>query len=86
MIDESSYSPLAVLASDHLIRGVEVIPVMKEILKLHRMSCGIFQRKDLGVEPKIGGWKTPKMDGENKGKAYFLMDDLGVPVFLETPI
>ena len=22
----------------------------------------------LGVEPKIGGWKTPKMDGEN----YFI--------------
>ena len=28
----------------------------------------------------------PKMDGENNGKAYFLMDDLGVPLFLETPI
>ena len=26
------------------------------------------------------------MDGENKGKPYFLMDDLGVPLFLETPI
>ena len=31
------------------------------------------------------GWKsknrgkTPKMDGENNGKPYFLMDDLGVP-------
>ena len=26
------------------------------------------------------------MDGENKGKAYFLMDDLGgFPIFLETP-
>ena len=22
--------------------------------------------------------KTPKMDGENNGKPYFLMDDLGV--------
>ena len=27
------------------------------------------------------------MYGENNGKpAYFLMDDLGVPLFLETPI
>ncbi len=25
------------------------------------------------------------MDGENKGKPYFQMDDLGVPLFLETP-
>ena len=25
------------------------------------------------------------MDGENNGKPYFLMDDLGVPLFLETP-
>ena len=26
------------------------------------------------------------MDGDNNGKPYFLMDDLGVPLFLETPI
>ncbi len=26
------------------------------------------------------------MDGENKGKPYEQMDDLGVPLFLETPI
>ena len=26
------------------------------------------------------------MDGENNGKPYFLMDDLGVPPFQETPI
>ena len=27
------------------------------------------------------------MDGENNGKAYFLMDDLGIfPLFLETHI
>ena len=26
------------------------------------------------------------MDGENNGNPYFLMDDLGVPLFLETPI
>ena len=30
--------------------------------------------------------KTPKMDGENNGKPYEQMDDLGVPLFLETPI
>ena len=40
----------------------------------------------MGVEPKIGVVFTPKMDGENNGKTYFLMDDLGVPLFLETPI
>ena len=33
--------------------------------------------------PKIG---VPKMDGENSGKPDFFMDDLGVPLFLETPI
>ena len=26
------------------------------------------------------------MDGENNGNPYFLMDDLGVPLFSETPI
>ena len=36
--------------------------------------------------PKIGVF-TPKMDGENNGsKPYEQMDDLGVPLFLETPI
>ena len=30
----------------------------------------------LWVFPRIGG-KPPKMDGENNGKPYFLMDDLG---------
>ena len=25
-------------------------------------------------------------DGENNGKPYFLMDDLGAPLFLETPM
>ena len=34
----------------------------------------------MGVEPKIGGF-TPKMDGENNGKPYEQMDDLGVPLF-----
>ena len=36
----------------------------------------------MGVEPKIG---VPKMDGENNGKPYEQMDDLGGnPLFLET--
>ena len=40
----------------------------------------------MGVEPKIVGF-YPKMDGENKGKPYEQMDDLGgFPLFLETPI
>ena len=41
----------------------------------------------MGVEPKIVG-KTPKMDGENKGKPYEQMDDLGgkkTPIFGSTP-
>ena len=44
----------------------------------------------MGVEPKIGGFENPKMDGENNGKSYEQMDDLGgfpvFPLFLETPI
>ena len=40
--------------------------------------------QDVGVEPRIGGG-YPKMDGENKGKPYEQMDDLGgPPLFLET--
>ena len=41
----------------------------------------------MGVEPKIGV-KPPKMDGENDGKPYFLMDDLGGKpiIFGSTPI
>ena len=40
----------------------------------------------MGVEPKIGFF-TPKMDGENKGKPYEQMDDLGgkPPIFGSTP-
>jgi len=33
------------------------------------------------VFPKIG---VPQKDGENNGKPYFLMDDLGVPLLAET--
>ena len=39
----------------------------------------------MGGPPKITG-KTPKMDGEINGKPYVQMDDLGVPLYLETPI
>ena len=39
----------------------------------------------LWMFPKIGGF-YPKMDGEHNGKPYFLMDDLGVPLFSETSI
>ena len=39
----------------------------------------------MGVEPKIGV-KPFKMDGENNGKPYEQMDDLGISLFLETPI
>ena len=36
--------------------------------------------------PKIGGFGTPKMDGENNGKPYFLMDDFGgTPIFWKHP-
>ena len=35
--------------------------------------------------PKIGG-KTPKMDGEYNGTPFLKMDDLGVKLFLQTPI
>ena len=46
----------------------------------------VFQYKQsISLFPKIGG-NTPKMDGENIGKPYFLMDDFGgKPLFLETP-
>ena len=39
----------------------------------------------MGVSKNRG--KTPKMDGENHGKPYEQMDDLGEnPLFLEAPI
>ena len=37
-----------------------------------------------GVSKNKG--KKPKMDGENNGNPYEQMDDLGVRLFLETPI
>ncbi len=37
----------------------------------------------MDVEPKIGGWKTPKMDGLYNEKPYEQMDALGMfPIFL----
>ena len=41
---------------------------------------------DIWMFPNIGMGKPPKMDGEKSGKPYEQMDDLGVPLFLETPI
>ena len=51
--------------------------VRKRILKFP------LQQKQMGVSKNRGIY--PKTDGENNGKPYFLMDDLGVPLFLETP-
>ena len=41
----------------------------------------------MGVDPKNGGILPPKwmVYSENNGKPYEQMDDLGVPLFLETP-
>ena len=47
---------------------------------------GLEHYVHLGVEPKNRGKTAPKMDGENNGKPYEQMDDLGVPLFLEAPI
>ena len=52
-----------------------------------RSEVSNFDTKNMliWVFPKNRG-NTPKMDGENNGKPYEQMDDLGVPLFLETPI
>ena len=41
----------------------------------------------VGVEPQIGGYLTPKMDGLFHGSNPIKMHDLGgfTPLFLETP-
>ena len=39
----------------------------------------------MGVSKNRGRFFSPKMDGENSGKPELKMDDLGVPLFLETP-
>ena len=47
------------------------------------VSCnGMFCASSRWMFPKIG---VPKMDGENNGNPIKI-DDLGVPLFLETPI
>ena len=40
----------------------------------------------MDVEPKIGGFYPPKWMVKIMEKPYEQMDDLGVPLFLETPI
>ena len=46
-----------------------------------------FQGHDMGVEPKIGGLKTPKWMVKIMVPNPIKMDDLGgPPLFLETPI
>ena len=40
---------------------------------------------NMGVEPKIGGFYPQNGWFENNGKPYAQIDDLGVPLFLETP-
>ena len=50
-------------------------------MKLHRVSLEV----SIWMFPKIGFF-SPKMDGENNGTPYFLINDLGIPLFLATPI
>ena len=46
----------------------------------------VFTQNSIWVFLNIGFF-SPKMDGENNGKPYEQMDDLGgPPLFLETPI
>ena len=40
----------------------------------------------LHVDVSKNRGKIPKMDGENNGKPYVQKDDMGVPLFLETPM
>ena len=49
-------------------------PVFDARVFKYRSSTNSSQ---MGVEPKIGDF-TPQMDGENNGKPYEQMDDLGV--------
>jgi len=48
-------------------------------------SKNVLTKHQIGVSKNKG---YPKMDGENNGKPYFLMDDLGenFPIFGSTPI
>ena len=60
-------------------------------MQFHETEGSIIKRtyhelsRAIWVFPQNRG-NYPNMDGENNGKPYFLMDDLGVPLFLETPI
>ena len=58
-----------------------------KLRKSGKIIESLFYLRDLyGCEPKIVG--KPKMDGENHGKPYEQMDDLGGfnPLFLETSV
>ena len=50
------------------------------------MACRVSFWKYIGVSKNRG--VSPKLDGENNGKPYEQMDDLGGfnPLFSETPI
>ena len=50
----------------------------------NHLLTGMILQAVIWVFPKIG--KHPKMHDENHGKPYEQMDDLVVPLFLETPI
>ena len=59
--------------------------ILLRLLRYHGFAKLQKQNINMGVEPKIGFF-SPKMDGENNGKPYEQMDDLGgvFPLFLET--
>ena len=58
--------------------------VQKEQYLLYLYRLYIVLVHCIWMFPKIGG--TPPKWMVYSGKPYFLMDDLGVPLFLETPI
>ena len=73
---------------------LSALEVLQQLIQKQPISFGKRSSESLiwqlhiiiyGCQPKNWG-KTPKMDGENNGKPYEQMDDLGVPIFLETPI
>ena len=63
----------------YMTRVVQVVQVVYvQVVQV----CGY-----MGVNPKIGVENHPKMDGENIGKPYFLIDDFGgtgTPIFGNT--
>ena len=69
---------------------IAIIQLSAELLSQHQFSLEVIWIDSgawnyLGVEPKNRS-VSPKMDGENHGKPYESMDDLGgKPLFLETP-